>query len=62
MYFTVLYCMDTVVQHLYFKLDLQEGGFSVQCEELTNEALMELGAQRKDKETQRKQKELKICV
>ena len=53
MYFTVLYCMDAVVQHLYFKLDLQEGGFSVQCEELTNEDPMELEARRKDEERPR---------
>ena len=45
------------------ELHLQEDDFidllAVQREELTNEALMELGAQRKDEERQRKQKELK---
>ena len=45
-------------QHLYFKLELQEGQFiellAMQHEELTNEDLMELEAQRKDKERQRK--------
>lgn len=50
MYFSVLYCMDAVVQQLYFKLDLQEGDFSVQCEELTNEGPVELEAWRKDEE------------
>ena len=43
-------------QHLYFKLELQEGQFieplAVQHEELTNEELMELEAQRKDKKRQ----------
>ena len=43
-------------QHLYFKLELQEGQFiellAVQHKELINEDLMELEAQRKDKEKQ----------
>ena len=43
-------------QHIYFKLELQEGQFiellAMQHEELTNEDLMELEAQRKDKERQ----------
>ena len=42
------------------KLDLQEGNFTellaVQHEELTNEDLMELKAQRKNEERQRKRK------
>ena len=43
-------------QHLYFKLELQEGHFieplAVQHEELTNEDLMELEVQRKDEKRQ----------
>ena len=54
----VLYSIisSTVVQYLYFKLDLQEDDFiellAVQQEELTNEDFMELEAQRKGKERQ----------
>ncbi|KAJ8783057.1 hypothetical protein J1605_009665 [Eschrichtius robustus] len=47
---------STVVQYLYFKLDLQEDNFTdllaVQHKELTNKDLMELEAQRKDEERQ----------
>ena len=56
--FSVLCCtvLYKVVQYLYFKLDLQEDDFielfAVQHKELTNEDLMELEVQRKDKERQ----------
>ena len=54
-YFTVQSTVkNKVAQYLYFKLDLQEDDFiellAVQHKELTNEDLMELEAQRKDKE------------
>ena len=55
---TLLYSTSwsTVARYLYFKLDLQEDDFiellAVQHEELTNENLMELEAQRKDEERQ----------
>ncbi len=55
---TLLYStvQSTVVQYLYFKLDLQEDDFiellAMQHKELTNENLMELEAQRKDEERQ----------
>ena len=43
-------------QYLYFKLDLQKYDFiellAVQHEKLTNEDLVEFGAQRKDEEKQ----------
>ena len=52
-YFIVQYCR---VQYLYFKLHLQEDSctkpLAMQQEELTNEDLMELEAQRKDEERQ----------
>ena len=57
-YFTVQYCIEysNTVQYRYFKLDLQEDDFielfAVHHEELTNEDLMELEAQRKDQERQ----------
>lgn len=51
-----LHFHECASQHLYFKLELQEGHFieplAVQHEELTNEDLMELEAQRKDKKRQ----------
>ena len=53
---TLLYSTvySTVVQYFYFKLELQEDDFielfAVQHEELTNEDLMKLEAQRKDEE------------
>ena len=53
---TLLYSTvySIVVQCLYFKLDLRENDFiellAVQHEELTNEDLMELEAQRKEEE------------
>ena len=59
---TLLYSTisSTVVQYLYFKLDLQEDDFiqllAVQHEELTNEDLIELEAHRTDEERQKEKK------
>ena len=51
-----LHFHECASQHLSFKLELQEGHFiellAVQHEEITNEDLMELEAQRKDKKRQ----------
>ena len=48
---------STVAQYHYFKLNLQEDDFTelvVPYEELTNEDLLELEAQRKDRDRRKK--------